>query len=83
MLKESAKCRSGRAVVRTVWTVPCFPRGGFSGRGGERLGVLGDDERETGEHNRDVVVPAAEGATLVMVKPELSLGVLVHALGAP
>src|ERR1019366_3817595 len=70
-------------AVRTVGTVPHFPRGSFSGRGGKRPGALGGDEREAGEYDGDVMVPAAEGAPLVMVQSQLALGILVHAFGAP
>ena len=83
VMKESGKCRSGRVVVRTVVTMRRFPRGGFSGRGGKSSGAFGNDEREANQHDGDMVVPAAEGAALVVVESQLSLGVLVHALGAP
>jgi len=75
-MKESGKCRSGRAGLRTSWT-------GASTRGGKSAGALGDDERETCEGNGYVVVPPAEATALEMVEAKLTLAVFVDTLGSP
>ena len=75
-MKESGKCRSGRAGLRTNWT-------GASSRGGESAGAFGDDEGETCEGNGHVVVPPTEATPLKMVKAQLALEILVHAFGSP
>jgi hypothetical protein len=41
------------------------------------------DERVAAKGDGDVVVPARKAAALVVVEPELSLQVLVNALGSP
>ena len=45
--------------------------------------ALAGDERIAAEDNGNVVMPAAEGPSLVVVEPELSLEVFVDTLGAP
>jgi hypothetical protein len=44
---------------------------------------LGDHEGVAGEHDADVVMPADEGAPLVVVQAQLALEVFVRALDAP
>ena len=75
-MKESGKCRSGRAGLRTRWTGAFFPRG-------KSANALGDDERETCEGNGHVVVPPAEATALEMVKAKFTLEVFIDALGSP
>ena len=75
-MKESAKCRSGRARLRTSWT------GAFS-RGGKSAGALRDDEGETCESDGHVVMPSTEATSLEMVESQLALEVLVCTLGSP
>src|ERR1700683_4683336 len=76
VMKESSKWRSCRAVERVARTRP-------SSRGGEMPQALAGHERIAAEDNGDVVMPAAEGASLVVVEAKLSLEVFVDALGAP
>jgi hypothetical protein len=76
VINESAKWRSGRARLRTVWTC-------FSGRGGKSADALGNDEGEAREDNGDVVVPAAEATPFEMIEAEFALEVLVHTLSPP
>src|SRR5271155_3789552 len=75
-MKESSKWRSCRAVERVARTRP-------STRGGKMPQALAGHERIGAEDDGDVVMPAAEGAALVVVEPELSFEVFVDALGAP
>ena len=72
---ESTKCRSGRALVRTV----C----GRDRRGGEMPQPFADDERVAAEDDAGVVVPAWKGSSFEVVEPELTLQLLVGALGPP
>jgi len=83
VMKESRKCRSGRVAVRTVVTMRRFPRGSFSGRGGKSPGALATINASKTSTMDTWLVPAAEGAALVVIQPKLSLGVLVHPFGAP
>jgi len=76
VMKESSKWRSCRAVERVARTRP-------SARGGKMPQALAGHERIAAEDDGDVVMPSAEGASLVVVEPELSLEVFVDALGAP
>src|SRR6266542_5239008 len=76
VMKLSAKCRSGREQLRVVAQRP-------SGRGGKTLHAFSDDERVAAEGDGDVVVPAREASAFEVVEPELSLQILVDALGAP
>src|SRR5580692_1166886 len=76
VMKESSKWRSCRAVERVARTRP-------SARGGKMPQALAGHERIAAEDDGDVVMPTAEGASLVVVEPQLSLEVLVDALGAP
>jgi len=69
--------------IRTVVTMRRFPRGGFSGRGGKALERERSATKNANQHDGDMVVPAAEGAAFVVIESQFSLGVLVHALGAP
>src|SRR5579863_74042 len=73
--KESAKCRSGRERDRTRGTLP-------SSRGGEMPQALSEDEGVAAEGDRDVMIPAWEGASLEVVEPELALHLGVDVLGA-
>ena len=43
------------------------------GRGGKSPDPLGDDERVATEHGRDVMVPADEASTFVVVETEIAL----------
>src|SRR5215470_2204372 len=72
---ESAKCRSGRELVRISSTVP-------SGRGGETPHTLRDDEGVAANGDGNVVMPAGEASPLEVVEPELALHLFVDALGA-
>jgi hypothetical protein len=45
--------------------------------------AFGDDERVAAKGDGDVVVPARKATALVVVEPELSLQILVDALGSP
>src|SRR3984885_7292101 len=76
VMKESSKWRSCRAVERVARTRP-------SARGGKMPQALAGHERIAAEDDGDVVMPAAKGAALVVIEPELPLEVLVDALGAP
>ena len=76
VMKESWKCRSGRAWLRTNWT-------GASSRGGKSAGALRDDEGETGERDGHVMVPAAETTAFEVVEPQLAFQVFVCTLGTP
>src|SRR5262245_38046710 len=76
VMKESTKCRSGRAAERCVAIRPSF-------RGGKVPRTLTDDERVAAEDDRDVVIPSGEGAAFEVIEPELSLEVFVGALGSP
>src|SRR5208337_1854341 len=76
VMKESSKWRSCRAVERVARTRP-------SSRGGKMPQSLAGHERIAAEDDGDVVMPAAEGASLVVVEAKLSLEVFVDALGAP
>src|SRR5438552_12374042 len=76
VMNESAKWRSGRDALRTV-----FSR--FSGRGGETPRLFGDDEGVAGERDRDMVLPAEEAATFEVVEAEFSLHVFVDPFGTP
>src|SRR6266536_776561 len=76
VMKLSAKCRSGREVLRVVAQRP-------SGRGGKTLHAFGDDERVAAEGDGDVVVPAREASSFEVVEAELALQILVDTLGAP
>src|SRR5271156_4156776 len=75
-MKESSKWRSCRAVERIARTRP-------SARGGKMPQALAGDERIAAEDDGDVVMPAAKGASLVVIEAELALEVFVDALGAP
>ena len=75
-MKESAKWRSGRASLRTVSTRPSARQGKNAMAFSHREGVAAEDDGY-------VVMPTAEFAALVVVETELSLEVLVGALGAP
>ena len=75
-MKESWKCRSGRAWLRTNWT-------GASSQGGKSAGALGDDEGETCERNGHVMMPPAETTAFEVIKTQLALEVFVCALGSP
>src|ERR1700722_7390750 len=44
---------------------------------------LAEDERVAAENDGDMMIPAAEGTSFVVIQPEFALEVLVHALGAP
>ena len=72
---ESAKCRSGRELVRISWMVP-------SDRGGETPHTLRYDEGVAANRDGNVVMPTWETAALEVVEPELALHVLIDALGA-
>src|SRR4051794_4158428 len=76
VMKLSWKWRSGRERLRVGFIRP-------SGRGGEMPHAFGDDERVAAKGYRDVVVPTRKATALVVVDPELSLQVLVDALGSP
>src|SRR6266496_3982795 len=76
VMKLSEKCLSGRERLRVVFHRP-------SGRGGEMPHAFSDDERVAAEGDGDVVVPAREASAFEVVEPELSLQILVDALGAP
>src|SRR5579863_7009442 len=76
VMKESSKWRSCRALERIARTRP-------SARGGKMPQLLAEDERVAAENDGDVVIPAAEGSTFVVVQPQLALEILVHALGTP
>src|SRR5271166_4694337 len=76
VMKESSKWRSCRAVERVARTRP-------SSRGGKMPQTLAGHERIAAEDDGDVVMPTAEGPSLIVVEPELSLEVFVDALGAP
>src|SRR5579863_3287324 len=76
VMKESSKWRSCRAVERVARTRP-------SARGGKMPQSLAGHKRIAAEDDGDVVMPAAEGASLVVVEPEFPLEVFVYALGAP
>ena len=76
VMNESAKCRSGRDAERTRRTFP-------SGRGGEMLHPFGDDEREAAECDRNMMVPAHEGAALVVIETQLFLELLMGLLADP
>jgi len=82
-MKESRKCRSGRVAVRTVVTMRRFPRAVFPAEGGKSPGALATINAKQTSTMDNMVVPAAEGAALVVIQPKLSLGVLVHPFGAP
>src|SRR5262245_60564877 len=75
VMKESGKCRSGRERLRVGTSLPSI-------RGGKTPHAFSDDEREAAEHDGNVVVPAWEAPSLVVVQAELAFDVLVHALGA-
>ena len=75
-MKESSKWRSCRALERIARTRP-------SARGGKTPQALAEDERVAAEDDGDVVIPAAEGSTFVVIQPQLALEIFVHALGAP
>src|ERR1700685_4606246 len=45
--------------------------------------ALAEDERIAAKDDGDVVMPSAEGPPFVVIQSELSLEVLIHALGAP
>src|SRR5437868_8584911 len=75
-MKESSKWRSCRAFERIARTRP-------STRGGKMPQPFAEYERVAAEDDGDVVIPAAEGPSFVMIEPELTLEVLVYALGAP
>src|SRR5262249_23197064 len=66
VMKESAKCRSGRERVRVSATSP-------SGLGGEMPHTLRDDEGVAAECDRDVVMPARKRSSLEVVEAELAL----------
>src|SRR5690606_16872469 len=76
VMKESATWRCGRNAVRVGVIRP-------SGRGGEMPGMLGDDEGVAGQHHGDVVVPAREASSFVVVEPQLALEIFIAALDAP
>ncbi len=76
VMKESGKWRSGREKDLSVSIVS-------SGRGGKRPSMLGREEGVGGEDHRDMVVPAGPPSALEVVEAELTLEVLVHALGPP
>src|SRR5208282_944905 len=75
VVKESTKCRSGRALERTGLTRPC-------GRGGKSPGTFGHEEGVRAQDGGDVVVPAGEAAPLEVIEPQLPLELLVGLLGA-
>ena len=75
-MKLSSKCRSGRDRERDVFQRP-------SGRGGKTPHTFSDDERVAAKNDRDVMMPALESSSLVVVQTELTLQILVGALRSP
>src|SRR5690606_28658049 len=79
VMRESAKCRSGRAMDRTVL-------GRFSdpgGRGGKSSRLFGNEKRVACQADGDVVIPAAVGAALEVIEPELAFEVFVRSFDPP
>src|SRR5580700_2259918 len=74
--KESSKWRSCLALERIASTRP-------SARGGKMPQALAKDECIAAENDGDVVIPAAKGATFVVVQSELALEIFIYALGSP
>lgn len=75
-MKLSAKCRSGRDLVRVVGHRP-------SCRGGKTSCSLCNDKSVAGKDDGDVMVPAGKAATLVVIESELAFEIFVDAFGSP
>src|SRR6266542_3356265 len=76
VMKESAKCLSGRDRLRVGLTRP-------SSRGGEMPRAFGDDERVAAKNDGDVMVPSGKRASLEVVEPELAFEVFIRTFGSP
>ena len=76
VMKESATWRSGREEVRDV-SIRCAVRRG------EMPSTLGDDECVAGQGHRDVVMPSLKASSLEVIETQLTLEILVGALGSP
>ena len=75
-MNESARCRSGRDVERAV----CTRRRGERGKESVRSATM---RRRSNINDGNVVVPTGKGAAFEVIEPELTLEVLVYALGSP
>src|SRR6266498_3949318 len=76
VMKESGKCRSGRARDRSGLSRPLR-------RGGEMPHAFADDERVAAENDGDVVIPAREAAALEVVETKLAFEIFVRPFNAP
>jgi len=75
VIKESGKCRSGRERLRVAASWPSI-------RGGKTPHAFSDDEREAAEYDGNVVVPAWEAPSLVVVEHKDAIDSFIDRYGA-